>query len=178
MNLAEQLVISLVCHEVGDYCLQSDWQAAEKTQPGNRGFVSTAVHVVCYTLPFLIITRNPLALLFIAATHFVIDHWRLARFVCWAKNFISPRQSVITEFVPAHRQPMPVAEVSSTGTPRAPHDDVMTRTVTWWYPWAECSKTGYPPNKPDWMAVWLMIRADACMHYVCNFSILWMAYGR
>lgn len=72
----------LVAHAVGDYIIQSDWMATEKTK---RSLAALA-HVVTYALPFLLLTLDPLALGFIATTHFVIDRWRLARFVCWAKN--------------------------------------------------------------------------------------------
>lgn len=72
-----------VAHLVGDYILQSHWMATEKTK---RSFAA-AIHAVCYTLPFLLITQSPLALAIIVGTHFVIDRWRLARFVVWLKNW-------------------------------------------------------------------------------------------
>jgi hypothetical protein len=72
----------IVAHLVGDYILQSDWMVREK---GSSTLAAT-VHVIFYTLPFLLITQSPAALAIIAGTHFVIDRWRLARFVIWAKN--------------------------------------------------------------------------------------------
>jgi hypothetical protein len=72
----------ILCHLVGDYIIQSDWMASEKTKRS----LAAAVHAVTYTLPFLFLTLDPAALAFIAGTHFVIDRWRLARYVCWAKN--------------------------------------------------------------------------------------------
>lgn len=39
-------------------------------------------------------------------------------------------------------------------------------------PWAECSATGYPPNCPQWLAVWLLIFADNIMHIVINGAAL------
>ncbi len=68
------------------------------------------------------------ALAVIVGTHFVIDRWRLARFVCWGKNKLLG------------------------GTP----------------PWATCSDTGYPPERPAWLSVWLLIIADNLMHVVLN----------
>lgn len=76
----------LLAHAVGDYVLQSDWMATEKTKKN----VAALAHVATYSLPFLLITRSLAAMLFIAGTHFVIDRWRLARYVCWAKNWIAP----------------------------------------------------------------------------------------
>lgn len=72
----------LVAHAVGDYLLQSHWMAVEKT----KQHTAAAIHAVTYTLPFLLITQSPAALAAICGSHFVIDRWRLARFVVWAKN--------------------------------------------------------------------------------------------
>jgi hypothetical protein len=77
---------ALVCHAIGDYILQSDWMANEKTKRS----IAALAHVLVYTILFLILTRSWEALAFIAATHFIIDRWRLARYVCWAKNFLQP----------------------------------------------------------------------------------------
>lgn len=114
----------LIAHAVGDYIIQSDWMATEKT----KKTVAALAHVLTYTLPFLLLTQAWQALLFVAATHFVIDRWRLARFVCWAKN----------RCWPGHR------------------------------PWAECTATGYPADRPVWLTVWLMIIVDNTMHILCN----------
>lgn len=76
----------LVAHLVGDYILQSHWMATEKTKRS----IAALAHVVCYSLPFLFLTASPMALWFILASHFVIDRWRLARFVVWVKNFLGP----------------------------------------------------------------------------------------
>ncbi len=72
----------IVAHLAGDYILQSHWMATEKT----RNSAAAAIHAVAYTLPFLFITQSFWALTLIAALHFPIDRWRLARFVVWAKN--------------------------------------------------------------------------------------------
>ena len=72
----------LVAHLVGDYILQSHWMATEKTKKS----LAAAVHAVTYTLPFLLITTHPIALAIICGSHFVIDRYRLARFVVWLKN--------------------------------------------------------------------------------------------
>jgi hypothetical protein len=72
----------LVAHAVGDYVLQSDWMAREKT----RRSIPALVHCLTYVLPFLFITQNPVTLAVIAGVHFVVDRWHLARYVAWAKN--------------------------------------------------------------------------------------------
>ena len=72
----------LVAHAIGDYILQSDWMADNKTKSN----FAAAVHAITYTLPFLFITQSIPALAVICGSHFVIDRWRLARFVVWLKN--------------------------------------------------------------------------------------------
>lgn len=78
----------ILAHLVGDYILQSHWMAQEK----GKSSVAAGVHAVTYTLPYLLLTLNPLALAIICWTHFAIDRWRLARFVVWAKNQIGPKR--------------------------------------------------------------------------------------
>lgn len=79
----------LVAHAVGDYVLQSDWMATEKT----RRSIAALAHVVAYSIPFWLLRPSPLAMLVIVGSHFAIDRWRLARYVCWVKNFLAPPQS-------------------------------------------------------------------------------------
>ena len=72
----------LVAHAVGDYILQAHWMATEKT----KRHVAAAVHAITYTLPFVLLTQSVAALAVICGTHFLVDRYRLARFVVWAKN--------------------------------------------------------------------------------------------
>jgi len=78
----------LICHAIGDYILQSDWMATEKTKRS----VAALAHVVAYGLPFLFLRPSVAAYLFIVGTHFVIDRWRLARYVVWVKNWLGPNR--------------------------------------------------------------------------------------
>lgn len=123
----------LLAHLVGDYLLQSDWMANEKT----RRWWPAWVHGVTYGLPFLFITQNPWALGVIVVSHVVIDRYRLVRYLIWAKNFLAP--------------------------------------VRYWYPWVECSATGYHLSRPSWLAFWLMIIADNTVHLAINAAaISWL----
>jgi Protein of unknown function (DUF3307) len=130
--LAEDRVVitadQLVAHAVGDYVLQSDWMANEKTKRS----VAALAHVVAYSLPFMFLRPSLAAMAVIAVTHFVIDRWRLARYVVWLKNFLGP------------------------GNP----------------PWATCSATGYPAERPPWLSVWLLIIADNVLHVLINGAAL------
>ena len=72
----------LVAHAVGDYLLQSEWMATQKTKRS----LPALVHCAFYILPFIFITQNPYTLAVIGGTHFVIDRWHLARYVALLKN--------------------------------------------------------------------------------------------
>lgn len=37
-----------------------------------------------------------------------------------------------------------------------------------WPTWSNCVATGYPSDRPAWLAVWLLIIADNVMHVVIN----------
>lgn len=148
-------MLALLCHLVGDYLLQSDWMASKKTTSWWPAFC----HAVMYTLPFLFLTRSWKALLFIAGTHFVIDHWRLARYVCWAKNWLAPRWIEETR-------------------PTLKNESLLYEKTGRWLrneSWTLCSNTGYGPDKPAWLAVWLLIITDNTMHLICNeIALRWM----
>jgi hypothetical protein len=76
----------LVAHVVGDYVLQSDWMASHKA----RHSLPAIVHALAYSIPFVWLTRSPMALLIICGSHFAIDRWRLARYISFAVNYLSP----------------------------------------------------------------------------------------
>lgn len=142
----------LVAHLVGDYLFQSDWMAQVKVKQSWPAFW----HAVTYTLPFLFLTTSWKALLFIAATHFLIDRFRLARYVCWAKNFLAPKWIKACDHDPA-------ATCTWCG--------VMIRS----YPWSECEGTGYHKDRPAWLAVWLLILCDNTIHLICNgIALRWL----
>lgn len=73
----------ILAHLVGDYLLQSNWMAREKS----RQSFAAAVHAVTYATPFAyLISQSIVALSIIAGTHFLIDRFRLARWIVWIKN--------------------------------------------------------------------------------------------
>jgi hypothetical protein len=118
---------------VGDYLIQSDWMALEKT----KRWWPAIVHGATNTEPYVLVTQSWAALAVIGGTHVVIDRFRLARHVCWAKNLASPAR--------------------------------------YRYPWAECKGTGYHQDRPEWLAVWLMVVADNTMHLLINAgAVAWL----
>lgn len=83
---ATTLVLLLLGHLIGDYILQSDWMATGKTQ---RWWPAVA-HALTYTVCYLPATRSLPALAVIGGTHLLIDRYRLARHLIWAKNHLAP----------------------------------------------------------------------------------------
>src|SRR6266581_8176458 len=78
----------LILHLWGEFITQSEWVLRHKGRKAAVAFL----HVVIYTLPFLLMTRHWQALAAIAGSHFLIDRFRAARFVVWFKNCFHPKQ--------------------------------------------------------------------------------------
>lgn len=145
MITADQVLI----HAIGDYVLQSDWMANQKT----KSWAPAIVHVITYTPLFLLLTTSPLALAVIAGTHLLIDHWRLARFVIWVRNWVG------------------VPDLVDGWYPGVEDNDWSKVNK----PWSECKATGFMPDRPPWLAVWLLIFTDNIMHVVINgMAIRWL----
>jgi hypothetical protein len=146
-----------VAHAIGDYVIQSDWMATEKTKKS----LAAAVHAFTYTLPFLFLTQNPLALAFIMITHFIIDRWRLARYVCWIKNFLQPKTTVLGYhyMMAGHR-----INVNESWKDISYVQETLSRN----HKWEDCNVTGYHKDRPPWLAFWLLIITDNLMHIICN----------
>jgi hypothetical protein len=143
----------LVAHAVGDYLLQSHYMATEKTKQS----LAAAIHATVYGACFLLFRPSLVAFAFIVITHFVIDRWRLARFVVWAKNHLAPPKTVTVEYVE-----------SGTGAGGQVLFTEHIKPLFWWHPWSECSATGYHKDVPPWLSVWLLIAADNVMHVLLN----------
>lgn len=76
----------LLAHVFGDYVLQSDWMALNK----RKSFVVALIHALTYSLPFLLLRPSMYAWLTITLTHALIDHFAVARYVGFVKNFLAP----------------------------------------------------------------------------------------
>ena len=81
-------MLQLILHLIGDYLLQSDWMALNKTKCSKVA----AAHAVTYSLPFLILCPSAEAFAVICITHFFIDRFRLARYVVFAKSRLGPKK--------------------------------------------------------------------------------------
>jgi hypothetical protein len=134
------MYLQLLCHLVGDYFLQSDWMALNK----NKRTFPCLVHVILYTLPFLIITTDPDALFWIAFTHFLLDRWSLTKYIIWAKNFMNPTFSY-----------HPFDKCCVTGY----YDD--------WF-----NDPSEPEVRKKFITTWLYIISDNTIHFILNYWIL------
>jgi hypothetical protein len=135
----------ILAHLWGDYILQSDWMAENKT----KAWFPCACHVLFYSLGFLLFRPSWNAMLVIAGTHYFIDRYRLARYLVWMKNWIAPRK-------------------------RCP-DCIDTHLLRANPTFKECSATGYPPDRPIWLTVWLLIIADNILHITINgIALKWL----
>lgn len=137
----------LVAHAIGDYVLQSDWMASKK----RASTIAALVHAHVYTLPFvpLLVGHSIWALLLVIWSHFLIDRFGLARYVVWAKNYLAPRW-------------LPNPDVNADGLLIG--KPLLVRNL----PWGYCVGNGYPPDRPIWLAVWLLIIADNILHVLIN----------
>jgi hypothetical protein len=75
----------LICHLWGDYLLQNHWVATKKI----RSTPIAILHGCLYTLPFVFLTRNLLALGIICLSHILIDRTRFANRYCQVANWRS-----------------------------------------------------------------------------------------
>ena len=75
----------LLLHLIGDYITQTDWMARTKV----RAIFAALTHAIVYSLPFLLLSPSLTAIAVIAVSHFLIDRFRLARYVVFAKNKVT-----------------------------------------------------------------------------------------
>lgn len=143
MSLELALILSLLAHFVGDYIIQNQWMADQKTSK----WLPALVHGFTYTIPFLFATQSIAALLVIALTHAVIDRYRLAKYLIWFKNQLVPKAARYP-WNPATRE----ANDHSIKMPQQLNDRA----------------TGFPQSVPSWMSVWLLIIVDNTVHIVIN----------
>jgi hypothetical protein len=143
----------IVAHLVGDYLTQSHWMAMDKTKRN----LAAAVHAVFYFVPFWFLSPSKSAIAVIVGTHFLIDRYRLARFVVFAKNFLAPRDSVIRITMPN------TGEIQGEG---GSYTQLQIRRN--WPKWEDAQATGYPSDVPPWLSFWLLIIADNTLHILIN----------
>lgn len=82
-------MVQLLLHLWGDYILQNHWMANTKTYTHNaKGIFACLLHVALYMTPFILFLHpSTIAIFVMAYTHFIIDHFRLAKYLCMLKNW-------------------------------------------------------------------------------------------
>lgn len=183
-------VAQLIAHFIGDYLLQSHWMATEK----RKASIAAVVHVAFYGLAFVLVglldgctlagkqiqtfKMSLPAFAVIVGTHFAIDRWGLARYVVWAKNWIGPfwRKRFVSVMIresiaPEPPDTRPFALLLREDAPAFSRQAFEEVPLT--HPWRECEATGFPPETPAFLAVWLLIITDNVMHVVINALALW-----
>lgn len=200
----------LLAHLFGDYILQSDWMAQNKTKANWPAFCHALLYSLCFLwlcwMPSYMTVHTPpcvtyldsrgsettcvseglripanatgfnvyavsppvdilhsahfrwLPWLVIFSTHFLIDRFRIARYVVWAKNWLGP----LYERVPIrYSQGLQVPVIVAHHWRRKNPTPALS----------ECP-TGYPPTTPPWLSTWLLIVADNTLHLAINYAVL------
>jgi hypothetical protein len=108
--------------------------------------------------------------LVIFGTHFLIDRFRLARYVVWVKNWLGPWSRMETVGEAAMRMKA-AGELSNPIAMPGELRGIKTRRINLMAPLSACP-TGYPPSTPIWMATFLLIVADNSIHLLVNYLAL------
>jgi hypothetical protein len=141
----------LLCHIWGDFILQSDWMAMNKSKRS----LPCLVHVLIYTSCFLLLTLSWKALLVIGATHFILDRWHtpLKRLI-WLKNHAGPGFKFV-----------PFKKCEATGY----YDNLLNEVL--WKPYTREEINGFGPRL-NFITIWLYIVTDNCLHLTINYLAL------
>lgn len=79
-------MIQLLFHLFGDYIFQNDYLANTKVQSSKEGWIACFIHCLLYSLPFLFIgSLTAVGVIFL--THFLLDKFRLAKYIIKLKNW-------------------------------------------------------------------------------------------
>ncbi len=134
----------LLVHLLGDFWLQNDWMALNKS----KKILPCLIHVLIYTSCFLLLTTSWKALLIIGVTHFIIDHWHtpLKRLI-WFKNNIGYND------YPEYKK------CDTTGY----CDDYGSQSL---------EEKDKKFQRPFCISIWLYIAQDNCLHLIINYLAL------
>jgi len=88
-------VCAIMGHMVGDYLLQNQWLALNKSKPGRLGALACTIHVLLYTAAVSLFTglHGLLFLVLVAVPHGIIDRYSLGLKLLNFKNKIEERWS-------------------------------------------------------------------------------------
>lgn len=91
---------ALFLHMLGDYVTQNHWLAITKVQNTKIGYLACLIHSLLYSLPFLLLgSVSAVTIIFIS--HFLIDKFRLAKYIVQLKNWCFNTPTGFPEGTPA-----------------------------------------------------------------------------
>jgi Protein of unknown function (DUF3307) len=111
--------------------------------------------------------------LVIFGSHFLIDRFRLARYVVWVKNFIGPRRMWLERRDYKNGKdgaPFLLADLNEDFNYTTVSHSVIDRH--WINPPLHHCPAGYPSTTPIWLSTWLLIIADNTLHLAINYAAL------
>lgn len=77
----------LILHLIGDYVTQTDRMANEKISDIKMAFL----HAFIYSVPFFLLDISIAAFLMIFISHALIDRYRVAKYIIYARNYLHDR---------------------------------------------------------------------------------------
>ena len=149
----------LLVHIFGDFVLQSDYFAMNKSKRSWPCFL----HVLTYTLCFLLLTTSWKALLVIGVTHFILDRYPIIlRRLIWTKNHLGPYFVFV-----------PFSKCAATGY----YDNVMQEVTGQPYDKYHFTKVTRKEDirydaRLNYVTLWLYIITDNFCHLTINFLAL------
>lgn len=73
-------MIQLFLHLLGDFFLQNDWMAVNKSKYNKLGWLTCSLHCLLYSIPFGLYYHSWPVFLLILLSHFIIDKFTLATY--------------------------------------------------------------------------------------------------
>jgi hypothetical protein len=145
------MMTQLLAHIFGDYIMQSDWMAMNKS----KRTWPCLVHILLYTSVFLLLTTSWKALLVIGGVHFILDRFPIIiRRLIWLKNHMGPSGKYV-----------PFEACSVTGY----YDNVLNEVTGQAY--GSANVNGFTPRL-NYVTVWLYIITDNFLHLLTNYLAL------
>lgn len=77
------MIEQLILHLLGDFILQTDWQAANKKKASWIGEIACQIHCILYSIPFILIT-DYIHVILIYVSHYAIDRTNV---ITWFLSF-------------------------------------------------------------------------------------------
>ncbi len=140
-------MLQLILHGIGDYFIQTDWQALNKKKKGKLGLWACLKHCITYSLLFFFIADwKAVSVIFI--THFIIDRTNIVAYLLAIKNGAYTTSSLSTT---------------------NPDGSVTVKIKKEGY---YITNFGFTHDRPFAITIWLYIICDNLLHIICNYLAL------